>query len=212
MALFGTAERSTLPLLTQFYQVDVPPYVEKRQHKQALNKWLESLRGSELFAFLSHTPGADFYGATPLPAQMAHYADLHKAVVALMNAFADNTEIEGYYVNYLQDWLNRNLTPQFLLYDLYDRKGGDEPIQNTESLPASDIRLHIYTPKSAILEELATLLKNPENKVKRCPECTSAYIIKRQGQIYCSERCSARVRERRRSQKSKDAEFTHAEK
>jgi hypothetical protein len=208
MALFGQAERDTLPLLTQFYQVEVPCYIPSKQYNRATKKFFGQLQASELFAFLSRTPGADFYGFVPLPSQLAWYADLHKAVAALMDALADDTEIKGDTLIFLERCLNQKLNPR---YSVFARKGSSEFLQEDDLVQARSVQLIVHIPKSALFEELVELLKNPENKVKRCSECTSAYIVNRQGQVYCSDRCSARERQRRWYKKIKSDDASNAE-
>lgn len=207
MALFGQAERATLPLLTQFYQVEVPTFERsKSEPAKGVPEYLEKLRGSELFTFLNETPSSEYFGTNPTPSQVRWYAQLHGAVVSYLNALADDTEVAAEVALFLQESFFRTLNP---MYTVFREQRPDEGLP--DQVRARSLRLYVHSPKAILVKELSELMQAPENKVQRCPECTSAYIVKRQGQVYCSDRCGVRVRQRRQYEREKMARISYAE-
>ena len=254
MAIFGKADRD-LPLLTQFYQLEVPS-------EEAIDKDTDILLRSEMMEWLDIVSGDE----TPLSSESVktQYVIMHDIVriyrlaVPIMNAFADNTALRvGLLMRlcYMIDAIAANETYKHELEisirlrhssidfgniheeitnisssdeqsieekirrmsDLLESFSSGQPALliglsklnvDAEVVPSSIVShgYHNEPIKKLLTEDLYSVVLK-KKRLARCVECNSPFVVKREGHIFCSKRCTDRVARRAYRIRGKDKNF-----
>lgn len=183
MALFTSKADANLPLLTQFYQLEVPVFEEPEPHivgvavlemSPDLYTWAEGLRGG---ALVSGWPGRD--SAEDL-AEWGYLATVHAVFKMFMDCRVDGTIPPPEHVEALNKWFEVVLAPPRISWD---DVGFDFEFPGVDGLT-----LVIHRPLAV---EALTVFR--DNALGRCEECSSVFVRQKSGQKYCSHRCRVRV-------------------
>lgn len=195
MAIFGGRD-AELPLLTQFYQLEVPTGWQQAE---------EYLCGSELETW--DRPNDCFLEKEDSEDERLRWlkvlADLHFHATLTMRAAADKQLLPSSTFHYLNGLAKTYLTPSLQGYS--QGKG-------YTALALSEYSGKIGPDYAEMLRDLLRVASG-EAPVSRCESCNAVYLERREIQKYCSWRCSNRERVRRQRQKAamEAAELAEAE-
>lgn len=223
MAIFGKAD-ADLPLLTQFYQVALPDGWESNP---------EVFWESELRTWTHRMQGIVQQGIAPSARpkylqDLQGLAHVHTWAVPLMDACADRSTVSRDVLGQLEQEAEALERPYFMVR--FERTPDEiaelsrsmnrppERIPKTyafsldvlrpeEQVPITSVEWHTEPSrdreiKDRIVSDLLAAVQDPAS-VARCPECQSAFILRRTDQQFCSHRCADRVSTRRRRQARK---------
>ena len=180
--LFGRTDND-LPILTRFYQVDVSEIEEFL--------WREIRK---TYVSIPIEQGG------PEPWLLADMADLHKNVVAVMDALADNKPTTRGVMLFWQKLFNdhfSNLIFAVKANEVTDNQidlSGDKSALIDVPLPRVFLRTgeaNLWFVKQDIASEVYQLFSE-KRPVLRCISCSSPFTASRKGQVYCSYRCGRR--------------------
>ncbi len=185
MALFRNKADDDLPILTRFYQLDVP----ERGAGESETEYEGRLFASELGVWISsYQPESRPSGLLPSRIDdRAMLADLQRTIRGLMGALADGQVPTEYLQDDLTEFRLRYLAPKEIVFS--PTLEGGVVVER-----CIDDWADVYIiPILRAFEEAAI-----QGSFSRCAECESAFVLTRKGQKYCSQRCSHRAGERRR--------------
>lgn len=202
MALFGKVDEN-LPLLTQFYQVSIPDLSGDgyQPDKDELTEFL--VRNGML-------PDVAYFVADPKQrlGLLSEFAGVHKMVVELMDALADDGEVCAPTLLWLETKVRERTPIQTMVFDrgdgllLHVNETTWEPSFRARSLTLQWV--HGSSVFDKLVDGMGALLDwRKRAAVSRCQECKNPFIEVRLGQMYCSHRCSNRRIQRERKRQVK---------
>lgn len=187
VALFTSKADAGLPLCTSFYQLDFSGEVFEGSE---LDLWLASwLKRKYPMPYKSFSEMAGKGQKKADPELYLRFRAFHGAFCHLLETFADGKKLSGEETATVNAMLKEYLPPPVLSWDKERNCYGIEFHSNPE-------------PRSHMLMELfETLEREKTENIKlftRCEECKNPFLIQKEGQRFCSQRCRTRVTSRRR--------------
>ncbi len=188
MALFTSKADSGLPLLTQFYHLEVPYLDELPVHLAGaalvatdpeILQWAEMLRGGY------YVPGWPGTESVEDLTEWGYLANLYQILKSFMDCRVDGEVPSPAYVDALNSWLAVVMPAPFVAWN-QDGFKFDFP-------GVSGLVLLVHRP---LAMEMLSAFQN--GTLRRCEECRSVFVEQKPGQKYCSQRCRTRITSRRR--------------
>jgi hypothetical protein len=195
MAIF-TGKDADLPLLTQFYQIELPTGWQKSD---------ELLLGSELQTWDSRIVSEEAYVSNLWSEEddedtrlkwLKVLAEMRIHAKAIMDAVADDGLLSLQTVHYLNAKSLDYLSPR-IGYSPCLKNG----VKGFEIVSYSDYNENVAQAYADMLRELLQVA-GKRITVNRCESCRSVYIERSEIQKYCSWRCNNRERVRRQRQRA----------
>ena len=213
MALFGQKDQD-IPSLTSFYQLE---FDDDALEGSELDQWmymqqLSNVLGDTLKVGLIDTPKA-----TPLWSMffvkgyelLPPIANLQRLLHRVMDAVADNVLASEADEKEINDLLAFFLSAPTITWRRDDRRWAEDEWTQPRALIAG---FRILPANELVSDSFFQSLlggffwATSQNKFKRCGECHSVYVNKRERQVFCSNRCSNRARNKRFHNKTREQE------
>lgn len=202
MSIFRDSRDQNLPLLTQLYQLELPAGWEENPELligSDIDEWIPLVqtlyRGAEgKNRFLSETLSSEAH----VSEHLKPLARFQVTVRRLMDAAVDKIEPADDDVEHFNNRAAESVKGDFL------RKGRNDNLltASPNSLMWDVFPIGSYLVNQIVIEMVAAVEKN---SLLRCAECNNPFVARRSKGIYCSMRCSSRVRQRNHYHKDKNS-------
>lgn len=218
MAIFTSKADRGVPLLTQFYQLEIPlptpfPGVYGRDLMETeLLPWAAGIAQTTQGQVFRKGPDGEDVDASgevswPQIIDMNRLGKIHPVMKRMMNAAADRKNPLPDDLVAFNAWQEACHTPAPRLHWIDTTVNPDEPrfivFQN-----AQPVRLAMKYIDRVLIEQFSRALIAQENHIlprgwafrgfSRCEECRSPFLVAKEGQRFCSARCRQRQGQRLR--------------
>ena len=183
MALFTSKADAELALCTSFYQLTINPL--ERFAGSELDKWIAAWMNRKYGTAWKRF--SDFAPKKIL--DVAEYQAFLRILRVLMDALAEHRELTEVERDAINQAMRLYLPPPSIKWNEETRK------HSIEFLDPHDPRGHVLM---EVIDAMERENMEQTSLFGKCEECKNPFLVQKEGQRFCSQRCRARTGERRR--------------